>query len=75
MSKTSKKMSRRMAALLWLVAVAVVIGVLIYIEQIAIVYLLATISLVVLLLIVAFADLENIDREDLAGLGQTLDRS
>ena len=66
-------MSRRMAALLWLMAVAVVIGVLIYIEQIAILYLLATISLVVLLLIVAFADLENIDREDLAGLGQPLD--
>ena len=68
MSKSAKKMSRRTAALLWLVAVGIVIGFLIYIEQIAILYLLATISLVVLLLVVAFSDLENIDREDLQGL-------
>ncbi|HSI87818.1 MAG TPA: hypothetical protein VK918_02100 [Pyrinomonadaceae bacterium] len=63
-------MSRRTAALLWLVLVGIVIGFLIYIEQIAILYLLATISLVVLLLVVAFSDLENIDREDLQGLVQ-----
>jgi hypothetical protein len=60
-------MSRRMAALLWLFGAAIVIGFLIYIEQIAMLYLLATISLVVLLLVVAFADLENVDREDLEG--------
>jgi hypothetical protein len=56
-----------MAALLWLFGAAIVIGFLIYIEQIAMLYLLATISLVVLLLVVAFADLENVDREDLEG--------
>ena len=54
-----------MAALLWFLAVAVVIGTLIYLEQIAILYVLATITLVALLLIVAFADLENVGRENI----------
>lgn len=64
-----EKMSRRTAALVWLFAAAVVIGALIYFEQIAFLYLLATVFLVVLLLIVAFADLENFDvvRTDDAG--------
>jgi len=70
MNKSEKKMSRRTVALLWLVAVGIVIGFLIYIEQIAFLYLLATISLVILLLVVAFSDLENIDRDDLQGLTQ-----
>jgi len=56
-----------MAALLWFLAVAIVIGTLIALEQIAVLYVLATISLVVLLLIVAFADLENVGRENLEG--------
>jgi heme A synthase len=73
MNNTKKKMSRRTAALLWLLAVAVVIGVLIYIEQIAILYLLATISLVALLLIVAFSDLESIEREDMPGFADRVD--
>jgi hypothetical protein len=47
--------------------VAILIGVLIYLEQIAALYVLATLALVVLLLIVAFADLESIGREDLEG--------
>lgn len=63
-------MSRRMVALIWLVAVAIVIGTLIYLEQIAILYVLATISLVALLLIVAFADLENVGRENIEGFIQ-----
>ena len=54
-------------ALVWLLAVAIVIGTLIYLEQIAILYVLATISLVALLLIVAFADLENVGRENIEG--------
>jgi len=62
-----RKLSRRMSALIWLVGVAIVIGVLIAMHQIAVIYLLATVALVVLLLIVAFSDLENIDRQDLAG--------
>lgn len=56
-----QKLSRRTAALLWCLAVAVVIGILIYLEQIALLYVLATVSLVVLLLIVGFADLENVE--------------
>ncbi len=56
-----------MIALIWLVGVGVVIGTLIRLEQIAILYVLATISLVGLLLIVAFADLENVGRENIDG--------
>ena len=56
-----------MTALLWLVGVAIVIGTLIALEQIAILYVLATIGLVALLLIVAFADLENVGRENIEG--------
>ena len=57
-------------ALLWLLAVGIVIGTLIYLEQIAILYVLATITLVVLLLIVAFADLENVGRENIEGFAK-----
>ncbi|MEP6705182.1 MAG: hypothetical protein ABJB34_10295 [Acidobacteriota bacterium] len=67
MAVKQSKISRRMVALLWLVAVGVVIGTLISLEQIAILYVLATISLVALLLIVAFADLENVGRENIDG--------
>lgn len=56
-----------MSALIWLVGVAIVIGILIAMHQIAVIYLLATVALSVLLLIVAFSDLENIDRQDLVG--------
>jgi hypothetical protein len=42
-----------------------VIGVLIYLEQIALLYVLATVALVVLLLIVGFSDLENIGVENI----------
>ena len=52
-----------MIILFWLVIVAVVIGVLIYFQQIALLYVLATIALVALLLIVGFADLENVGVE------------
>lgn len=62
-----KKLSRRMSALLWLVGIAIVIGVLIAMHQIAIIYLIATVALVALLLIVAYSDLEKIDRQDILG--------
>ncbi|MBC7901150.1 MAG: hypothetical protein H7070_13985 [Saprospiraceae bacterium] len=64
------KFSRRTIALFWMALLAVIIGVLIYLEQIAILYVLATLSLVVLLLIVAFADLEGVDRQTLEGFAQ-----
>lgn len=59
------KPSRRTIALFILGLVAAVIGTLIYYEQISILYVLVTLALVVLLLIVGFADLEGVDRTDL----------
>jgi len=67
MNTKSHNYSRRMVALFWLAIVAVVIGTLIYLEQIAILYVLATVSLVVLLLIVAFADLEKVGTDGADG--------
>ncbi len=67
MAEKQHRFGRRATALLWLLGVAIVIGTLIYLEQIALLYVLATVSLVSLLLIVAFADLENVGRENLEG--------
>ena len=64
MANTTGKMSRRTAALIWLLVAAIVIGGFIYFEQIAILYVVATLGIVALLLVVAFADLENIGRTD-----------
>ncbi len=47
-----------------MVGVAIVIGVLIAYEQISILYVLATVSIVTLLLIVGFADLEKVGSLD-----------
>ncbi len=63
MSEIKNKFSRRTVALFWALMVAVIIGVLLYLQQIPVLYVLATLSLVVLLLIVAFADLEKVSRE------------
>jgi hypothetical protein len=60
----NKKMGRRPLALLWMLVVAIVIGVLIAYEQISVLYALATLSIVTLLLIVGFADLEAVSRTD-----------
>ena len=67
MSETKTKLSRRTTALLWLIAVAFVIGILIYLEQIAVLYVLATVVLVALLLIVGFSDLEKVGVESDTG--------
>jgi hypothetical protein len=63
MAVKENRFSRRVIALFWLLSVALVIGVLIYLEQIAMLYVIATLSLVALLLIVGFSDLENVGRE------------
>ena len=68
MTAKLSKMGRRTTALLWLLGVAIVIGTLIYLEQIAILYALATLALVALLLVVAFSDLENVGRENIEEL-------
>jgi len=69
MAATQNRFSRRAIALFWLLMVGIVIGVLIYSERIALLYVLATLSLVALLLTVAFADLERVGTEDLEGFG------
>ncbi len=67
MTNKGNKYSRRSVALFWCAVVAVVIGVIIYFEQIALLYVLATLALVGLLLIVGFSDLESVDRDELEG--------
>ena len=69
MASNRKKLSRRTASLLWMLLIVTVIGVLIYLEQISVLYVLATLSLVVLLLIVGFADLEGVKRSDIEAKG------
>ena len=49
-----------MVALFWMIVSGAVIGGLIYNEQISILYVIVTLSLVVLLLVVGFADLEKV---------------
>ena len=65
MAEKNSKFSRRSVALFWLAIVAVVIGILIYLEQIALLYVLATLALATLLLIVGFSDLEKVGVEDM----------
>lgn len=67
MANKLHKYSRRTIALFWLLGSALVIGILIYLEQIALLYVLATLGLVALLLVVGFSDLESVDRNALAG--------
>jgi hypothetical protein len=64
------RFSRRTIALFWLLFISIVIGTLIRYEQIAILYVLATLVLVVLLLIVAFADLESVGRDGASRFNQ-----
>ena len=67
MTGKQSKYSRRTIALFWLALVALIIGVLIYLEQIALLYVLATLTLVILLLVVGFSDLEKVGSENLEG--------
>ena len=54
-------------ALFWCGVVALVIGLLIYFEQIPLLYVVATVALVVLLIVVGFSDLESVGRETVEG--------
>ena len=54
-------------ALFWCGVVALVIGSLIYFEQIPMLYVVATVALVVLLFVVGFSDLEKVGRDTLEG--------
>lgn len=73
MARLTERYGRRSIALFWLVLVSIVIFTLIYLEQIAVLYILATLSLVVLLLIVGFADLEKVSREKIEGFAAKSD--
>ena len=64
MANKKTKLSRRLTALVYLLVVGILIGTMIYLEQISVLYVLTTLALVVLLLIVAFADLEGVGRGD-----------
>lgn len=66
MADKQGRFSRRMIALFWSLALGVGIGILIYKEQIAFLYVLATLFIVGLLVIVGRADLENAGRENAA---------
>ena len=68
MVQTKKRFSRRTKALFLMLLVAVVIGTLIAYEQISVLYVLVTLALVALLLVVGFADLEGVSRQDTEGL-------
>lgn len=73
MARLIERYSRRSIALFWLLLVSIVLFTLIYLEQIAVLYILATLSLVVLLLIVGFADLEKVSREKIEGFASKSD--
>lgn len=62
MAELFSNMGRRTKAVLWLLIAAIVIGAFIVLEQIAILYVVATLAIVLLLVIVAFADLESVGR-------------
>lgn len=64
MSEKQGRFSRRTNALFWVLAVAVIIGTLIYFELISVLYVLMTLALVVLLVIVGYSDLESVGREN-----------
>jgi membrane protein YdbS with pleckstrin-like domain len=65
MASGQSRYSRRFIAVFWLLLISIIVGTLLYFEQIAVLYVLATLSLVLLLLVVGFADLENVGRENI----------
>ena len=67
------RFSRRTIAFFLLLLVSIVIGALIYFEQIALLYVLATLSLVILMLVVGFSDLEHMADEGPVGFTPKVD--
>ena len=62
-----REFGRRTVAIFWCAVVGIVSGVLIYLEMIPLLYVLATLALAVLLLVVAFSDLESVGRDAIDG--------
>ncbi len=63
-SNRGRKTGGRNRALYWIVGVGLIIFLLIYFEQTAILYVLATLGVTALLMIVAFADLKGVPTAD-----------
>jgi hypothetical protein len=63
---------RKLITFLWALGVAVLVIVLIYLEQTAILYILCTLGVTALLLVVAFSDLAHRD-ESSAQMGESKD--
>lgn len=59
-----KRDRRRQKALLGMIVVGSIIGLLIYFGQVAVIYILSTLSLIALLLSVGFSDLEKVGTEE-----------
>lgn len=66
MAQKQERFSRRMIALFWLLGIGILIGILVAYQLFSILYVLATLSLVILLIIVAFADLEKVGSQGFA---------
>ncbi|HJS51510.1 MAG TPA: hypothetical protein VJ781_06390 [Pyrinomonadaceae bacterium] len=62
-----REFGRRTVALFWCAVVGIVSGIFIYLQMIPLLYVLATLALAVLLLVVAFSDLENVGRDAVDG--------
>ncbi len=73
MADSPNRYSRRTIALFWCALIVILIGFLIYFEQIASLYVLATLVLIGLLVVVGRADLEKVSREN-AGFVDNSDR-
>ncbi len=81
--KTGGRLSRRNITWLWIVGVAVTIIVLLYLEQSALLYVLATLGVSGLLMVVAFSDLSHAQKsaaslseiDDSAALGSGITTS
>lgn len=63
-SNRGRKKASRRGTLLWIAAITLIIFLLIYFEQAAILYVLATLGLTALLLVVAFSDLKGAPNAD-----------
>lgn len=70
---TRTRKSRRRTTLLWSVGVTAVVITLLVLEQVAILYVLATLSLTVLLIIVSFSDIRGAQATDTAATRPPLD--
>ncbi|HEV2706139.1 MAG TPA: hypothetical protein VGV59_09460 [Pyrinomonadaceae bacterium] len=70
---TRARKNRRRTTLLWIIGITAVVITLLVLEQVAILYALATLSITVLLIIVAFSDLRGAQATDTTATRPPLD--